>query len=266
MPEGPEALINAQYVRKRFKGWSLDAIESNTKTKRDVPTKSILVDVYSKGKVIVLQTSSFYLHIHLGISGWLVPRKPRIYKYALTFSNKNRKSSSTIYIKDRRRFSSINVYTKEEHDVALHQIGVDILSADFTLDYFQSILVSRKRNICALLMDQTLCAGLGNYIKNEALYLAKVSPLRKSNDLQADEINALWKSIRWVSFSNVLSWFEDYNIRVPAKIKARCPSDQLLVPYMYFVYNREKDRKGNPVKFIKSCGGRRTYYVPKLQK
>lgn len=160
-------MINTQYIRKRFKGWTLSSIGSNTKTKRkrNIPTKSVVINAFSKGKIIVIQTASFYLHIHLGISGWLVPRKPKIYKYALELCNNDRKSIT--YIKDRRSFSSINVY-QAEHLTALDTIGVDILSTEFTLDYFQTILLSRKRNICALLMDQTLYTGLGNYIKNEA--------------------------------------------------------------------------------------------------
>ena len=74
-------------------------------------------------------------------------------------------------------------------------------------------------------------------------YLKNLKSLQLNRNLKLEEISALWKSIRWVAFSNLMSWFDDYSIRVPAKIKARCPSDHLLVPYMYFVYDREKRRK-----------------------
>ena len=273
MPEGPEALINAHYIKKRFKGWTFSNIESNTKTKRTLPSTKrssdglVVIDAYSYGKIIIIQVMSHYVHIHLGITGWIVPKKPRIYKYGLSFSKETKEGvvSKTVYIEDRRRFSSINIYSKADHLTAISGLGTDILSNEFTLEYVSKIITSKKRNICATLMDQGLFAGLGNYIKNDALYLARISPLRKCHEIDKAEIKKLYESIRWIAFSNVVDWFDKYNIKIPTTLMKVAPK-KLLVPYIFFVFDREKDDFGNNVVFLKSCGGRRTFYVPALQK
>ena len=40
-------------------------------------------------KVIIIQTIDYFVHIHFSITGWLVLKKPKIYKYILHFSNKD---------------------------------------------------------------------------------------------------------------------------------------------------------------------------------
>ena len=47
-------------------------------------------------------------------------------------------------------------------------------------------------------------------------------------------------------------------------ILERAPK-KLLVPYDFFVYDRTEDSFGNEIVFLKSCGGRRTFYAPTLQ-
>ena len=52
--------------------------------------------------------------------------------------------------------------------------------------------------IKAALMDQTLVAGLGNIYVLEALWLTKISPLRKANNISKSEVEVLTNSIRRV--------------------------------------------------------------------
>ena len=45
-------------------------------------------------------------------------------------------------------------------------------------------------------MDQSLMSGCGNYIKAEALYYAKISPLRKVSSLTEKESEKLFEALR----------------------------------------------------------------------
>jgi formamidopyrimidine-DNA glycosylase len=45
-------------------------------------------------------------------------------------------------------------------------------------------------------MSQNIISGIGNYIKAEALYYAKVSPLRKTGSLNDTEAEKLFEGIR----------------------------------------------------------------------
>jgi endonuclease VIII len=53
--------------------------------------------------------------------------------------------------------------------------------------------LSRSRTfVGALLMDQTVLAGVGNVYRAEVLYRAALSPFRMGRDVSADEFGALW--------------------------------------------------------------------------
>jgi formamidopyrimidine-DNA glycosylase len=47
-------------------------------------------------------------------------------------------------------------------------------------------------------MDQRFIAGLGNIYTDEALHMAKIHPLRRSNAITQDEASGLLKAIRAV--------------------------------------------------------------------
>lgn len=258
MPEGPEILISSAFLKQFVKGKNFTKITSNTKTKRTLPKKSKVIDIYSYGKVIIIQTNDYFVHIHFGITGWLVRKKPRIYKYILHFGNYK------FYLQDTRRFSSIKILNEEKHNDELNKLGIDILSENFTLNNFIQLTKNKKQNVCSFLLDQKKFAGLGNYIKNEVLYLSKVSPLRKVSDLSDSEIKKIYNNIKFVSFSNVVDWFNEYEINLPKNVKKLLPK-KLKVPYEFFVYEREYDDKKNKVIFNKTHCGRRTFYVKEVQ-
>lgn len=258
MPEGPEILISSAFLKQFVKGKNFTKITSNTKTKRNLPKKSKVINIYSYGKLIIIQTKDYFVHVHFGITGWLVRKKPRIYKYILHFGNYK------FYLQDTRRFSSIKILNEKKHNDELNKLGIDILSENFTLNNFIKLTQNKKQNICSFLLDQKKLPGLGNYIKNEVLYLSKVSPLRKVSDLSNSEIKKIYNNIRFVSFSNVVDWFNEYEINLPKNIKKLLPK-KLKVPYEYYVYEREYDDKNNKVIFNKTHCGRRTFYVEEIQ-
>ena len=236
MPEGPEILVNASFLKKNIKGLNFTKITSNTKSVRNLPKRSKVLDVTSYGKIIIIITKDYYVHVHFGISGWIVEEKPRIYKYILHFGKKE------FYIQDRRRFSSIAILNQKEHCKIIEGLGIDILSQEFTFPNFLEKTVDRKVNICSFLLDQKNFAGLGNYIRNEALYISKISPFRTVNQLDTKELLKLFKSIKFVSFSNVVEWFDEYELRIPKKIKKLIPS-RIKVPYQFYVYQQDYDKK-----------------------
>ena len=54
-------------------------------------------------------------------------------------------------------------------------------------------------------------------------------------------------------------------IKLPKNLNNLIPK-KILVPYKFFVFDREYDDLGNKITFIKNLCGRRTFYVEKLQK
>lgn len=64
-----------------------------------------------------------------------------------------------------------------------------------TRDKFRKIVFSSGQPIKVLLMDQKKISGIGNIYANEALFLARIDPRRRSKDLSDKEINKLYGSI-----------------------------------------------------------------------
>ncbi len=97
---------------------------------------------------------------------------------------------------DTRKFGRF--YLVKEPLALLGNLGPEPLSPAFTVAVFKYRLAGRQRQIKPLLLDQTFLAGLGNIYVDEALWAARIHPMRASDSLNADEIEALYESIRRV--------------------------------------------------------------------
>ena len=82
----------------------------------------------------------------------------------------------------------------------LHRaLGIEPLSRRFTARYLTDLLRRRTRAaIKPLLLDQRAIAGVGNIYAIEALWRAKINPLRQAGSLRPAEIARLHEAIRWV--------------------------------------------------------------------
>jgi formamidopyrimidine-DNA glycosylase len=71
-------------------------------------------------------------------------------------------------------------------------LGIDVLSADFTVDVLADVLSSAGRaQVKGVLTDQRALAGVGNAYSDEALHVARLSPFKPASSLTADEVAAL---------------------------------------------------------------------------
>lgn len=262
MPEGPEIKVFSEYLFDRIIGRNLVNVVSISKKKLNW-TPSVVRNVCCKGKLLWIEFDDVILHVILLISGWITDEKNEIeketLKYILVFENKY-----YIYVTDPRKLCKITRISYQEHDQIIHNLGIDILTKNFTFDSFLNLVDSFSINICAFLMDQSILTGIGNYIKNEVLYLAKINPRRRTNTLVMDEIRDLFNCIRFVAFSNLIEELEDYNLRIPKEISKIGPRN-LEIPYKFKVYKRQIDNYDNEI-IEENIAGRNTYYVPSIQK
>ena len=77
----------------------------------------------------------------------------------------------------------------------LGSLGPEPFSRDFDAKYLKKAISKRKKTIKAILLDQTIVAGIGNIYADESLYLAGISPFRESKTIKKDELIKLKKSI-----------------------------------------------------------------------
>lgn len=112
-------------------------------------------------------------------------------RVALTLSNGRR-----LLFTDPRKFGRITVVAPEDLPKFFNRLGPEPLDADFTADMLAERLAGRHRAIKAALLDQAVVAGLGNIYADEALYRARIHPLRSVATLTTDEIAALHEGIQ----------------------------------------------------------------------
>ncbi|MCX7853418.1 MAG: bifunctional DNA-formamidopyrimidine glycosylase/DNA-(apurinic or apyrimidinic site) lyase [Anaerolineae bacterium] len=98
--------------------------------------------------------------------------------------------------KDTRKFG--RAYLVADPTEVVGKLGPEPLDPAFTPAYLAQALAGRKAPIKSLLLDQRLVAGLGNIYADEALFRARIHPLRPGGNLTSAEIAGLVEAIREV--------------------------------------------------------------------
>lgn len=268
MPEGPEILFFAVYLKNKFKNGILKDIYSFTDKPVKIPKdlgKPKIVDIKSKGKLFwfILKTPSdkiYYMHVHYGITGWIMFKEPEKNVKFQFVIEKNDKLYN-LYLEDKRRFSKVGIYNEEEHVQKISKLGIDIFTPDFTLETFKDKIYKKNGLLASFLLKQDVFCGIGNYIKNETLYMGKLNVMIKSNALTEEQIEKLYKDILYVAYSNLLEQLREYNVEkyLDDIYKINMPK-KLEIPYTYKVYGREITDDGKKITKVK-LGGRDTYCV-----
>jgi formamidopyrimidine-DNA glycosylase len=104
---------------------------------------------------------------------------------------------SRIAYRDVRRFGTWLVLEDAELEPYLSaKNGPEPLGPRFTADWLGDRLAVRRAPLKTVLLDQRVVAGLGNIYADEALWRARVNPLRPANGLTAEETATVHRAIR----------------------------------------------------------------------
>jgi len=77
----------------------------------------------------------------------------------------------------------------------LGSLGPEPFSKDFDANYLKKVISKRTKSIKAILLDQTIVAGIGNIYADESLYSAGISPFREARTINKNELIKLKESI-----------------------------------------------------------------------
>jgi formamidopyrimidine-DNA glycosylase len=98
---------------------------------------------------------------------------------------------TSLYFNDMRLFGYTKLASADEVAIARTGFGPEPIAADFDCEWFAKKLKVRKTPIKAALLSQAFVAGLGNIYVDEALWRAKVRPMRRSDRVTKAEAAAL---------------------------------------------------------------------------
>lgn len=206
MPELPEVETIRRDLVPRVVGRSFSAVQllwpravrqpSPEEFRRRLSGQKI-ESIERRGKYLIFHLSSGQaLILHLRMSGWLhlAPSgsPPELYCRNTFIMD----DGSQIQFCDRRKLGTIWLVADPAEVVG--KLGPDPLEQHFTPKLLKERLHKRSAPIKAVLCDQEVISGVGNMYADEALFQAKIHPLKKAGDLSFQEITKLHKSIRKV--------------------------------------------------------------------
>lgn len=272
MPEGPEikraadeiarAIVNQPIVEIFFAFDRLKHYE-DTLTGREV------VAVQAKGKAMLIRfDNQLSIYSHNQLYGKWVIRKAYSYPETtrqLRLAIHSAKKSALLY-----SASDIEVLT--DATITTHpflsRLGLDVLDDSTTVTQVIQRFGDKRfyrRSLTGLLLDQHFLCGLGNYLRSEVLFVARVPPSYRPVDCSPTQIEQLAEaSIALPHQSyNHRGITNDLQLAQYLKDQGKPRKD-----YRHWVFNRW----GKPcyvcgTAIVKEMlGGRRLYYCPNCQK
>ncbi len=207
MPELPEVETVARDLRPLLVGRSLLSIHRSRKPLRNQWSKkcepmllgSRIEAIHRRGKWLLLELDRGpFLMVHLGMTGQFTVVLPGTAKEDHTHFVFLLDNRSELRFRDIRRFGSITYFADRAgwEGYLADRLGPE--PWDLPAQDWQSVLAKSKRALKAILLDQTIIAGVGNIYADESCFAAGIDPRRTGHSLDAKEGLRLLQSIRVV--------------------------------------------------------------------
>jgi formamidopyrimidine-DNA glycosylase len=163
----------------------------------------IVLEIDRRGKYLIFHLSDSELLVHLRMSGdlSLYQQQPLISPYDRIIFHLE--EGLQLVFNDTRKFG--RVWLVNDATQIIGELGPEPFDTSLSQELFYQRLHASKRQLKPLLLDQTFIAGLGNIYTDEALHLAHLHPLKRSNQLSPEQSFRLLESIRQVLEAGIRS-------------------------------------------------------------
>lgn len=272
MPEGPEIRIAADKIAKAIASQPIKEIFfafEHLKPYEEILSQQLITGVDTRGKGMLIRFESglsIYSHNQLYGKWEIVPA----YEYPdtkrqLRLAIHNEHKSALLY-------SASDIEVLDPEAIAIHpflsRLGLDVLDSKTTTRKIKARLLDKsfqRRRFTSLLLDQGFLAGLGNYLRSEILFVAKVHPTLRPIDCSQKQISALAKAALKVPRQSYQTEGITNDLNIVEKLKAQGYERQ---DYRHWVFNREERPCYicNTAIIKDMSGGRRYYFCPECQK
>jgi formamidopyrimidine-DNA glycosylase len=204
MPELPEVEYVARQLRAEVPGRRIERVDVLwSRTVEPVDAREFEVRVTGqrieridrRGKHLLISLDSGdMLVVHRRMTGNLIfARSPDEALYVRVIFTLD--DGRLLLFTDPRKFGRVLLVSAGETSEALLALGPEPLDPGFTPRILAERLSGTRRPIKAVLLDQTVVAGLGNIYADEALFRARIHPLRPAASLTRREVAALRDAI-----------------------------------------------------------------------
>lgn len=216
MPEGPSIIILKELVTA-FRGKKVIEIEGNTKVDFSSLKNQKITEFKSFGKnfFICFKHASIKIHFMLFGSYRINEKKEAAPRLSLHFK------------KGELNFYACSVKLLEDDLDKMYDWTADVMN-----DNWNALKARNKLKkipgtlVCDALLDQGIFAGVGNIIKNEVLFRARIHPKTKIGNLPPRKLGEIIKEARQYSF-DFLTWKKQYVLKKHWLVHTKkiCPRD-----------------------------------------
>jgi formamidopyrimidine-DNA glycosylase len=201
MPELPEVETIRRQLAPALEGRTITAVEIlDPRWTRPEPIERVQDGLRGRrierlgraGKYLVWELSDeAYLLIHLRMTGTLLvdPLTEPVHTRARLELDRERRVR---YVDPRRFGTGHLLFGQAALDVYLGaRLGIEPLTPGFTLEHLRATARGRTAPVKSFVLDQRRIAGVGNIYADEALFRARIHPLRPAGALARGQLSAL---------------------------------------------------------------------------
>ncbi len=157
-----------------------------------------------RGKYLVWELSGdVYLLQHLRMTGSVLHAPDPRQSHVRAWIELDR--GGTLAIVDPRRFGTGELALGEQalESFFSARLGIEPLDERFTAEHLRALARGRRAPVKAFLLDQRTVAGVGNIYADEALFRARIHPLREAGRLRAAEWERVREAVVWALLAGI---------------------------------------------------------------
>ena len=274
MPELPEVETIRRQLAPALEGRRIEAIEvRDPRWSEPAPPEAVedalrgreIERVWRRGKYLVLSLEEdVHLVMHLRMTGNLLldeqdADEPGHLRVRADLDNGRR-----LLFVDVRRFGTGDVLLGSDAvaEFFASRLGVEPLDPEFTAEALRAMARGRKQPVKAFLLNQERIAGVGNIYADEALFRARIHPLRPVGSLRRPQLEALREGVvesLALGIDSKGASIDDYRHVDGARGSFQ---DRFLV---HLRADQPCPRCGTPIEKLRAAG-RGTYVCPRCQR
>lgn len=273
MPELPEVetvketlkrqLLNKKIVNANVYYQNIIEYPTKEEFEKQIVNQTIN-DIKRRGKWLMFELDDYFLLSHLRMEGRYFIRniEDEILKHEHVSFVLD--SNQTLRYLDTRKFGRMHLIKKADilNRKPLNELGLEPTDTNLTNDYLKQKYKNKRLPIKTVILDQSIIVGIGNIYADEVLFLSKINPLKKANELGDNELNKIIENTVFVLNKAIKQGGTTIRTYESSEGVHGRFQNELLV---HGKENQECPNCQNKIIKIK-VGGRGTYYCPSCQK
>jgi formamidopyrimidine-DNA glycosylase len=206
VPELPEVETIRRQIAPAIEGRVLEKIEISDPRwceplapaeLADALEGRVVEEVARRGKYLIVGCADeVFLVMHLRMTGTLLidpPGQPRYERVVLRFTG-----GRAVHFCDPRRFGTGQLVLGQPalDEFLDDRLGIEPLGGELSGPRLRALAAGRRAPVKAFLLDQRRVAGVGNIYADEALFRARIHPLRQAGSLSSTQYELLAEAVR----------------------------------------------------------------------